>query len=164
MNPALKTSSESPRMRVTAPSATVSSRPQVASHSGQVLKTVVAADEDMRHLRTLDPRTSEVPHAAARRPPVSQRPVGGVDERLAAVREAGPVTQPVHRVPEGQARPRVREAERATVAEVAERLLGQDHAVVLARWQVVVVHALHEPARPPRSCPRPTVLASRGWR
>jgi hypothetical protein len=52
MNPRLKTSSSSPRVRVTALSLIVSSKPQVASQSGQVLKTVVSvsAAEDMRHL------------------------------------------------------------------------------------------------------------------
>jgi hypothetical protein len=50
MNPRLKTSSRSPRIRVTAPSPMVSSRPHVASQSGHVLKTVVSADADMGHL------------------------------------------------------------------------------------------------------------------
>ena len=40
MNPALKTSSRSPRAPVTRPSSIVSVRPQVASHNGQIRSAV----------------------------------------------------------------------------------------------------------------------------
>jgi hypothetical protein len=41
MNPALKTSSRSPRAPVTRPSSIVSVRPQVASHKGQIRRAAV---------------------------------------------------------------------------------------------------------------------------
>src|SRR4051812_30263395 len=89
------------------------------------------------------------PHPAGRGPPVAQGAVDGVDQGLAAVLEAGAAALFVHRVAEGDARSRVGEAQGTAGAEMAERLLGEDHAVILGRRETVVVDALHEPVGPP---------------
>src|SRR5215210_2502533 len=75
---------------------------------------------------------SSEPHASGGCSPVPQCPVHGVDEGLAAGLEAGAAALLVHRVAEGHTGARVGEAEGPTRAQMTERLLGEDHAVVLA--------------------------------
>src|SRR5690242_8498286 len=74
---------------------------------------------------------------------VADAAVGGADQALAALVEAGAAAVPVHRVAERHPRPRVGEAERAADARVPERLLGVDHALVGP--EPAVVDRLDEP-------------------